>query len=224
MPLKNPKDKNIIFRDKELEKYLKVVTDCINADIFEAALILSQTKLEQILKRILKFELRMKGVNVPAIDEYLLEKGQSIGDLTDKAFKDVYNKSCYQLIVDNLIGLDEEKFFPPIWQNFVGSTKNSRNSLIHTGKSIKPGELIFSTKSNFYLIDLIRLGFKQHSKIDILGNLTKIKGFKKSKYTSVAEYLANVNNPQLGKKKFDFGQLKKNTLAYHTYLEKKNAP
>ena len=222
MPLKNPKDKNVKFRDKELEKYLKIIKDCLDADIFEGALLLSQSKIEHLLKRILKFELRMKRIKVSAIDDYLQGKGKRIEDLTNEAFKDVYSKSCKQFIIDNLQSLEERKYFLPIWENFEGSAKNLRNSLIHTGKGSSPASLVFSTISNIYLIDLIRVGFKEYSKIDILGNKTKIKGFKKFIYKSVEEYLANVNNPQPKKMKFDFGKLKKDTLAYHYYLESKN--
>ncbi|MDX1959651.1 MAG: hypothetical protein SFU98_13835 [Leptospiraceae bacterium] len=228
MPLKNPKDKEVIIRDEELEKYLKVVKDCLDANIYEAALILSQTRLEQLIKRIIKYKFRLEGVNATAIDEYLSSNTGNIEKLTDAYFKIAYKNTCHDFIIENLKNTLEKKYFRGIWANFMNSSKALRNLLIHTGSSGSPSSLVFSTKNNIYLMDLIIIGFYEYSKINILGDLKKIKGFKKSKYDSIEKYLLSLSDPQSKKKtpmkNFDFKKLKKDTLEYQKYLKSKNAP
>ena len=222
MALKNIKDKEVIFRDNALKKYLKLVKDCLDEDLYEGAIIISQVKLEQIIKRIIKYAYKMKQISPISIDTYLDNTAKNIHILTGTCFQEVYGKNCEQFLIEGLDKSDEKEFFKNLWGNFILSSKTLRNSLIHTGSSSSPASLVFSAINNIYLIDLIRYSFNRRYSFDILGNFSKLKvSTKKYKYNTVEEFLGKkkkvLTTPRT--RNIDFRKLKQTCLAYQTYLK-----
>lgn len=225
MPLVDITNKELFFRDSVLEKYLKLVKICLDEDMYEGALIISQIKLEQIIKRIIKYKFKIEGINPKSIDVYLDNNVGTIDKLTEACFHSAYKKSCYAFVSDGLENTEEKKYFPDLWNNFKNSSKSIRNSLIHKGFYFSPAALTFATINNVYLIDLIRYSFtKSYLTVDILENFSKLKTPKrKYKFKTVEEFLGKPPKSQTTPRVnvIDFRNLKKITSAYKNYLQKK---
>ncbi|MBK7055430.1 MAG: hypothetical protein IPH52_10305 [Leptospiraceae bacterium] len=229
MALKNILDKDVIFRDITLKKYLRLVKDCLDEDLYEGALIISQIKLEQIIKRIIKYTYKINQISPTSIDIYLDNTAKNINILTNICFQEAYGKNCEQFIIDGLDKSEEKKHFKNLWDNFILSSKTLRNSLIHTGSSSSPASLVFSAINNIYLIDLIRYSFnRSYPHFDIIGKFSKLKvSTKKYKYNTVEDFLGKKKKILLNSRtrSIDFRKLKHTCLSYQVYLKESiNAP